>query len=405
MNLTGILPRNNHKIRIARVNRPRFLEKHLKYRSLESFRGLAAILVAIYHSTFVVDYESNFVARSTIFVDFFFILSGFVIAFAYNDRIKDGFSFKQFFLLRFGRLYPLHFFILLVWLLYVTAKSIAFHKFGIGALDPTGHNNIGSFFSNLLLINSLNVHDYLSWNFTAWSISVEFFTYMIFFVCISLFRKVNDLILCLFISALCYFILYINNPDSLLKTYDWGLIRCLGGFFLGSAIYRISQKITLKPSVLVATSAELLALVLMLILVINSLTANYQLATFASFGLVILVFSVQETGLLTKVLTIKPMLFLGALSYSIYMTHALIFKIFAGVGKKILEVPVKATNYEGGTTVFLVTPYANLINLLILLLIIGLSYLTYRYVEIPWRDKFRKYAKNEPKLAAQSRTI
>lgn len=370
----------------------------MKYRSLESFRGLAAILVAIFHSTFVVDYEHTFVTRSVIFVDFFFILSGFVIAFAYTDRIKAGFSFKQFFLLRLGRLYPLHLFMLLVWLLYVIAKFVAFHKLDIGGIDPTVHNNFSSFISNLLLINALNVHDFLSWNFAAWSISVEFFTYLIFFACISLFKKINDLALCLGLSAFCYFILYANNPETLLKTYDWGLIRCLGGFFLGSAIYRISQKINFKPSTSVATLLELLTISSMLLLVLNSLTVNYQLASFVSFSLVVLIFSIQESGLFTKILTIRPLLFLGSLSYSIYMTNALIFVAFAAIGKRLLDVPIKMTDHDYGSTVFLVTPYATLINFLILLLIIGISFLTYRYVEVPWRDKFRNYAKNEHNL-------
>jgi len=372
------------------------LEKHLKYRSLESFRGLAAILVALFHAAFVIDDKYEFIARSAIFVDFFFILSGFVIAFAYNDRIKAGFSFREFFLLRLGRLYPLHLFMLLVWVPYILTKAVAFHKLGLEINDPLLQNNIASFLSNLLLINSLGVHDHLSWNFPAWSISVEFFTYMIFFAFISFFKKVNDLALCLCLSVLCYSILYINNPDTLLKTYDWGLFRCLGGFFLGSVIYRISQKITFKPSMLISTSAELIAVSLMIVFVLNSLTVGYQMAAFISFALVILIFSVQENGLLTKMLTVKPILFLGTLSYSIYMTHALIFPIFAIIGKKLFQLPSKTVVSEHGSAILLLTPYANLINLAILLIVIGVSYLTYRYIEVPWRDKFRAYVKKQP---------
>ena len=367
----------------------------MKYRSLESFRGIAAILVALFHSIFVVDDKPDFLARSAIFVDFFFILSGFVIAFAYNDRIKAGFSFKEFFLLRLGRLYPLHLFILLVWLPYIVAKTVAYN-FGFGDVNPTVINTTESFFSNLFLINALGIHDYLSWNFPAWSISVEFFTYMIFFACISVWRNMSDLALCLGLSVLCYSILYTNNPDSLLKTYDWGLIRCLGGFFLGSAIYRISQKVTYKPSILVATLAEALTVSLMLILVLKSVTVNYQLAAFISFALVILTFSIQETGLVTRVMTIRPILFLGSLSYSIYMTHALLFTLFSNIGKRFFNIPTKLVDNGYETlTVVLVTPYANLINLVILLIVIGVSYLTYQYIEVPWRDRFRAYTKNK----------
>lgn len=43
-----------------------------------------------------------------LFVDFFFVLSGFVIASTYQERIAGGFSVWRFMLLRLGRLYPLH---------------------------------------------------------------------------------------------------------------------------------------------------------------------------------------------------------------------------------------------------------------------------------------------------------
>ena len=365
----------------------------MKYRSLESFRGLAAILVALYHSDFAVDVKYTLLVRSAIFVDFFFILSGFVIAFAYNDRIKNGFSFKQFFLLRLGRIYPLHLFLLLVWVPYIIAKAIVYHKYGVGVRDPLVANNIESFISNLLLINALGVHDFLSWNYPAWSISVEFYTYMIFFAVIALFKKFNDLALCLIVSIACYSVLYLNNQDTLLKAYDWGLIRCMGGFFLGSALYRITQKVTYKPSTLIATSAELAAVSLMIILVLNSQLVNYQLASFASFALVIFIFAIQEKGWLTKLLTIKPMLFLGSLSYSIYMTHALIYAIAVNLGKNLFKLPVKKIVTEHDSYKLFITPHAHLINLFILLLIIGLSYLTYRYIEIPWRDRFRRKQK------------
>ena len=366
----------------------------MKYRSLESFRGIAAILVSLFHSAFVVSDKYVLIARSAIFVDFFFILSGFVIAFAYRDRIKAGFSFNKFVLLRLGRLYPLHLFILLIWLPYIVARSTAFHKLGLGETDPLLNNGIASFFSNIFLINALGVHDSLSWNFPAWSISVEFFTYIIFFSCISLFRKVNDLTLCLVVSVLCYYILYLNNPHTLLKTYDWGLVRCIGGFFLGAVVYRISQKLIFKQSVLLATLLEILSVLIMLILVVQSLTVNYQLASFISFAFVILVFSVQEVGLLTKILTIRPILFLGTLSYSIYMVHALFFAVSSTIGKRVFGMPHKVVENKHESFILLMTPYANLINILVLFLVIICSYLTYRYIEVPWRDRFRGFVKN-----------
>ena len=370
----------------------------MKYQSLEAFRGLAAILVALFHSAFVTYEQYPIISQGAIFVDFFFILSGFVITFAYADKVSKGLKFVPFFILRFGRLYPLHLFVLLIWLPYIIAKTVIFYKFGIGEVDPTEHNNIPSFISNLFLVNALNVHDYLSWNFPAWSISVELFTYIIFFIVFSLIGRFNPLIVALTISVGSYYLLYANNEDTLLKTYDWGLIRCVGGFFLGSVIFYLSKKTSLQLSSIFTSILEIVSTGLMLFLVLNSTdSTGYQLASFVSFGLVIYIFSTQESGVISKLLTVKPILFLGTLSYSIYMTHALIFAISATAGKKLFDLPVRVVINGTEQVNHLITPYADLINLVLISFVIGISYLTYRFVEIPWRDKFRVIANKKSK--------
>src|SRR5258708_26387972 len=81
-----------------------------RFEVLDSWRGLSATLVALFHlqahSHF---YELSLLRHSYLFVDFFFVLSGFVITANYRTRLVSGFSFWHFMLLRFGRLYPLHF--------------------------------------------------------------------------------------------------------------------------------------------------------------------------------------------------------------------------------------------------------------------------------------------------------
>src|SRR5215831_2677991 len=68
---------------------------------LESLRGVAACLVFIHHSPFLVtDQSCGFVTSSYLFVDYFFILSGFVVTHAYRAKILTGMSFRQYFSLR-----------------------------------------------------------------------------------------------------------------------------------------------------------------------------------------------------------------------------------------------------------------------------------------------------------------
>ncbi|RZK34870.1 MAG: acyltransferase, partial [Pedobacter sp.] len=75
---------------------------------LDGLRGIAAISVVIYHfMEFIVpDYHQNFIAHGHLAVDFFFCLSGFVIAYAYDHRIEQ-IGITNFLKLRFIRLHPL----------------------------------------------------------------------------------------------------------------------------------------------------------------------------------------------------------------------------------------------------------------------------------------------------------
>ncbi|RVA95930.1 acyltransferase, partial [Mesorhizobium sp. M7A.F.Ca.CA.004.02.1.1] len=76
---------------------------------LDSWRGICALLVALFHfPTGSTISQSAFIGSSYLFVDFFFVLSGFVIASSYGDRLNQPEQVARFALVRFGRIYPLH---------------------------------------------------------------------------------------------------------------------------------------------------------------------------------------------------------------------------------------------------------------------------------------------------------
>ena len=80
--------------------------------------------------------SNAFVDNAWLMVDFFFVLSGFVIALNYQGAIRSGASLLEFQYRRFFRLYPLHLVMLLVFLLLECAKGIAA---SIGGLDARRH--------------------------------------------------------------------------------------------------------------------------------------------------------------------------------------------------------------------------------------------------------------------------
>jgi peptidoglycan/LPS O-acetylase OafA/YrhL len=80
-----------------------------RFVALDSWRGICALLVAIHNLNFGSWLpQVAFVAHSTLFVDFFFVLSGFVISHAYLDKLACPRNVSRFILRRIGRLWPLH---------------------------------------------------------------------------------------------------------------------------------------------------------------------------------------------------------------------------------------------------------------------------------------------------------
>ncbi len=103
-----------------------------RFVALDALRGLCAIFVCLFHfhSTSTI-FSGSFVRSSWQFVDFFFVLSGFVIAANYRSRLQDGMPIGRFLGLRLGRIYPLHVFVLG---LFVIAEVV-----GIVFMPPIGN--------------------------------------------------------------------------------------------------------------------------------------------------------------------------------------------------------------------------------------------------------------------------
>jgi peptidoglycan/LPS O-acetylase OafA/YrhL len=145
--------------------------------ALDSLRGICATLVVIYHfesDAFI--REIPFIQHGFLFVDFFFVLSGFVIAANYRDRIASGYPISKFIFLRLGRLYPLYVSMLFAYLVLATLKY-AFEVKSGQSYDAK------PFFETLFMLQiwapyEAGVSD--SWNAPGWSISGEFWTYILF---------------------------------------------------------------------------------------------------------------------------------------------------------------------------------------------------------------------------------
>ena len=354
---------------------------------LESLRGVAACLVILFHSSF--NYGSKpleFISNSYLFVDFFFILSGFVMTYAYARKIEEGLSFRNYIFLRLGRIYPLHLFMLIAWLPYIFIKQYLYES-NFGGTAPFDTSNLSSFISNLFLLQSMGLHSHLSWNGPSWSISTEFFAYIAFYILTVTIDRKNNIYLPLSISFLCYMFLFSLGRDNLDITFDYGFFRCLAAFYLGVFLFRSDKGIEFS-SIKLMSIIEVIAISTLVIAVTYSDLNNLSiLLTIASFLFVLVVFSSSKSGCIGKLLETKIMRSVGVWSYSIYMVHAIVLSSVSNVFEYIIKFDIGSA--LGFTSI--------VINVFLLTITIIISRYTYMHIEKRFRDqvklKVNKYNK------------
>ena len=368
---------------------------------LDSWRGIAACLVALFHlDAYSHLYGVPFLRNSWLFVDFFFVLSGFVIAANYQRRLLDGFGVGRFLLLRLGRLYPLHFAMLALFVasefLKVLRRILLPTLWSINPIAPfsTPQEAPNTILANLLLVHSFHLYDFLTWNVPSWSISTEFYTYVVFAACLIGLRKRAwiALVLAMIGGPILIATLSERNMDT---HYDWGIIRCIYGFAAGVLSWTLYEKWneTLRKW-LSGSMVEWSTLGLVVVFVSAAGTTLLSIAAPYVFGLVVLVFAF-EAGTASAILRLRPLVFLGTISYSIYMTHVFIARRVFDAGYQLDHRwhahPFTHREIDGQDVVFLGTQlwHGDIAYPIYLAMIIAMSYFTYRWIEKPAREWVR----------------
>jgi peptidoglycan/LPS O-acetylase OafA/YrhL len=383
---------------------------------LDSWRGIAACLVALFHlDAYSHLYGVPFLRNSWLFVDFFFVLSGFVIAANYQQRLLDGFGVGRFLLLRLGRLYPLHFTMLALFigceLLRVLRRILvpALALTNPVALFSTPREAPDTILANLLLVQSLHLYDFLTWNLPSWSISTEFYTYVIFALCLVGLRKHAWIALpvALIGGPVLIATLSERNMDT---HYDWGIIRCIYGFAAGAISWNVYRKWNGELRKRLSGSVvEWGALGLVVVFVSAAGTTLLSIAAPYVFAFVVLVFAF-EAGAASAILRLRPLVFLGTVSYSIYMTHVFVERRMFDAGyqlEKLFHIDL-FTHREiaGQDIVFLGIRlwHGDIAYPVYLGLIIAMSFFTYRWIEKPAREWVRNRIHTRQRTA-MSRSI
>lgn len=383
---------------------------------LDSWRGICAVLVVLYHFKATNSFSGlAFFDNAYLFVDFFFVLSGFVIFGNYANRFTEGHvTVKSFIFLRLARLYPLHIFMVIAFVGFDLAKIGLFDI--LGRPSPATNFDFSpdySLIANIVLVHSLGLFDTSSWNVPSWSISTELYTCIGFALAISV-AKERIWLVGLAALIICPLVILTFSPTGMDATYDYGIFRCVFGFSIGGfcwSAYKWTTRsdILSKISTPVMTGVELLAVVAGIVFVSYAGKMDLAILTPFLFGLVLLVFT-QETGIISRFLSAKIFILFGTLSYSIYLTHFFIQHILLSavdiVERKLnLQFSYMVTDTDiAYRVVGLELWQGNTATLLMLAITFCVSYITYNLVEEPARKWFRAYHKRTSKQVKTAQT-
>ncbi|MBV8107457.1 MAG: acyltransferase [Hyphomicrobiales bacterium] len=357
-----------------------------RFVALDGLRGLAALLVIFYHVGWPTHLTGNkFVGNGYLAVDVFFLLSGIVIFHNYANDVVTFERFKRFLWLRFCRVYPLHFAVLVVLVCMEFAK-LAVQGMGYSSeqLPFTNTTTYSALVANIFLVQGLHTLNELSWNLPSWSISCEFFAYVAFgFLTLTgVTRSVVFSVVAPVFSGAVYCALAVNfgNLDI---TYDWGGARCVAGFFLGSSIIFIGSFISGAVPDRVLQLAE--------VAVVVAAIALMSLATGSSVVLVIPLFIAaiallqRDKGPIARLLRLRSIQYLGKISYSIYMVQLLTMLSVTIILKRFFKIPV-LTDPRTQRITMIMNPWVGDIVLIgIILLVLLVATVTYEFIENPGR--------------------
>jgi peptidoglycan/LPS O-acetylase OafA/YrhL len=299
--------------------------------ALTSLRGIAALWVVLYHYSVQcfpnldATQYTHLVHKGYLAVDMFFMLSGFVMTHVYHRAFSESVTqhYRSFIVARIARVYPLH---VLVLLLFVTTAIAAHFASGasLSRLDDIplrGSESVTAFAANLFMLQGLNASQ-LSWNYPAWSISVEFVAYLLFPFALPAIWRASDstkisIALCLLVALTVLAFLSKGNFDQ------WDgpitLLRCLPEFILGTLLY-CAFRAAPRNSWL---NQDAMALLVVAAIVVCLQVDAPDLLITCLFGAFVLI-AVLNAGIFSEWAQAAPLLWLGDVSYSLYLLHGFV---------------------------------------------------------------------------------
>lgn len=331
----------------------------IQYRSeIDGLRALSVIAVVIYHAKFLFE-DAVVLSGGYIGVDIFFVISGYLICkIILREALENRFSFSNFYARRARRILPALFVVMAVSLAY--AWNIVLPK----EMKELSGSALAS------LAFGSNIWFWLEDSYTAapsllkpllhtWSLSVEEQFYLVFPIMLLVVVKFKRallpaLLMAAFLASLGYaeYKSYFDNDANffLIPTRAWEL---LAGSLL--AINELSRGYKVRAPLLIKLMPSLgLAMIIGSFLLFDESTRHPSLLTLVPvFGCVLLIhftssahYSGADTGWVVRALSVRPVRFIGLVSYSFYLWHYPVFAFarikgdFEGFNDKIEGIAI-----------------------------------------------------------------
>lgn len=300
---------------------------------LTAVRFFAALAVVVFHifdtAPWLSHWGETVLRKGSLGVDLFFILSGFILAHVYLDRFEAGrLDYRDFLVKRIARIYPAHITMMAVFLLVYTAVAIA-------GFETEGRAiNWAHLPFHLTMTHAWGFLWTPAWNYPSWSISAEWFAYLLFPVYLTLATRLGPKVT-LAVSVIGFWLLFFLVFELIGRrltglAYQFGILRILFEFMMGVALCQIlrHQHLTAAASRAVLWGS-LGAIAACVVLDIS------DMILVPLFGGLLFALACREIHAPAKGRLTQILVYLGEISYSTYMVHALLVILAQAIAPKL----------------------------------------------------------------------
>jgi peptidoglycan/LPS O-acetylase OafA/YrhL len=305
-----------------------------KIAALAGARAFPPLMVVMFHFSEGHHY-SHFrpldllATRGYLWVEFFFVLSGFILTYAYWTKLKELLArpgYLAFLRARLIRLYPLHLFMLLLLLaIVIVLRMLAAEGGYLSIFDAKYHQDVSikGFWLTLFLVHAWNTMNTLTWNGVSWFVSVEFALCLLFPVFLWLAEGRLWRGFALIAAGLAGLLaLLFTSKHGLDITYHNGVLRGLSDFAIGVGMAVLFRRLKPRDRLpeWVHSGLQLALLSLLGYVVMNTGWSHTRMDIFTVLPLMALVFVLAfDRGLVARALQTRLPQILGEWSYAVYL--------------------------------------------------------------------------------------